>query len=225
MRARPATSPIVAAALLATGCSSERPWLSSDVATRDIAISVTARGDAAATRVEAQMVGDTRVHLVPGDRIELHAGTTALVMSEAGDGVYQAALPPGVTELEIRLERPEPDEDASLRWEMPPATSITSAPQASRGEPLTVTWTASAGPHTTTLDVSGSCLPPLSRELSVDPGSYTFQPADLMGPSAEPCEATVTLRRALNTHLSPALLRPSNLAATQIATTTFESIP
>lgn len=223
----PAMPAMVVIPVLMAGCWSEGPSVSTDVSTRDMTLQVVVRGDADRTLVHVSVVGPrSLVSLIEGDRLVARVGGAEIGMTHRpDDDSYEASLDAGVVDIGIGLQRSPPDEPAEIVIGMPPATTITIAPQASRGEPLTVTWTPSEGPHTTTLAVTGTCLPVTSRTLAVDPGTYTFLPADLAGASTETCSATVTLTRALVVQATPPPLMGTYGSATQTATTNFESTP
>lgn len=227
MRASLAAMAPAAMTLFVAGCWSELPTISSDVSTRDMTAYVIAEGDADGTTVNASLLGPkSHVILVEDDRVVLRVGDAEVGMTRRpDDDSYEARLVAGVVDLALVLQRPPPNEVAEITIGMPPATPITIAAQASRGDPLTVTWTPSEGPHTTTLSIEGTCLPPTSRVLAIDPGTYTFQPADLAGASAETCAATVTLVRMLVVQAKPPPLMHTYVSSTQTATTSFESTP
>lgn len=213
--------------LLMAGCWSESPSISSDVSTRDMTLHVLVQGDADRTLVHASLLGPRSVvSLVEGDRLVARAGGAEIGMTHRpDDDGYEASLDAGVVDIGIQIQRSLPNESAEIMVGMPPATTITISPQASRGEPLTVTWTPSEGPHTTTLGVTGTCMPVTSRILALDPGTYTFLPADLAGASTETCTATVTLTRALVVQATPPPLMRTYVSVTQTATMSFESTP
>jgi hypothetical protein len=217
---------LAASCLVLAGCLVEEPFLSTDVATRDITAAVTAEGDAQRTRVSVNLSGPGGyVRLIEADRITVRADGRETNMERREGDVYEAAVAPGAEDLAVLLDRPAPAEDAVLAFSMAPATALTAPRRATRAEPLEVSWAASEGPHTTTLAVAGSCLPAISRVLTVDVGRYVFQAADLAGESTETCEATVTLTRALVEEPVAHPLARTYVSSTQIATRAFESSP
>jgi hypothetical protein len=223
---RAAAASAVVSTLMA-GCWSELPVISSDVSTHDITAHVIAVGDADGTTVSASLLGPkSYVILVDDDRLLLRVGGAEVGMTRLPDeDAYEASLVAGAVDLELQLQRSPPNEAAEIAIGMPPATALTTVPQASRQAPITVTWTANDGPQMTTLSVSGTCLPATSRMLAIDPGTYTFLPADLAGASTETCTATVILTRALVVQATPPPLMRTYVSATQTATTSFESTP
>lgn len=218
--------PILVATLTLLGCSSEAPLLSADVSTRDMSLSASVDGDAAGTRVRVSLQGPGgAVTLVGGDRLVLRAGAREVPMTRDEQGNRVADLAPGTVGLALGLTREAPEASVDLAIPMPPLTSLVVPPSASRAAPVAIQWTPAIGPQKLTLALAGTCLPPISRPLSVDVGSYTLQPADLSGLSAETCTVTVSLTRRLDAQSTSGPLQRTILALNQVATATFESTP
>jgi hypothetical protein len=212
--------------LAVLGCSSEPPIVSSDVSTRDMSLTVYADGDAAGTHVRVTLQGPRGpVTLVDSDRLVLHAGDVGFPLARNETGFLVTDLAPGTAGLGLRIAREAPETSVDVAIPMPPLTAIDLPPSASRAAPLAVKWTPAEGPQTLTLALAGSCIPAISRPLSIDVGSYTLQPADLAGPSAETCAVTVTLTRALVEESDAPPLQHRYLSLTQVATAVLESAP
>lgn len=217
---------IVIGMLAVIGCSSEAPTVSSDVSTRDMSLSVGADGDAAGTHLRVWLGGPRGdLTLVGADRLVLRAGDTVIPMTRDAQGHPAADLAPGTVGLALRLGREAPETSVDVAIPMPPLTAITTPPTASRAAPLAVQWTPAEGRQKLTLELSGACIPAISRPLSIDVGSYTLQPADLVGPSGESCDVTMTLTRALVEQSDTPPLQHTYLSLTQVATAVFESTP
>lgn len=219
-------APILVATLTLLGCSSEAPFLSADVSTRDMSLAAYVDGDAAGTRVRVSLQGPGgAVTLVGGDRLVLRAGAREVPMTRDEQGNRVADLAPGTVGLALGLSREAPEASVDLAIPMPPLTSLVVPPSASRAAPVAIQWTPATGPQKLTLALAGTCLPPITRPLSVDVGSYTLQPADLSGPSAETCTVTVSLTRQVDEGSTIGLLQRTILKLNQVATATFESTP
>lgn len=224
MVALPRAPVLLFAAVL--GCSSEAPFLSNDVSTRDISLAVFADGDAARTHVRVSLDGPRGdVRLLGEDRLLLRAGAIEVPLGRGDAGDLEAHLAPGTVGLSLHLARGAPETSVDVAIPMPPATTITVPATASRAAPLPIMWTGAGGSHTLTLALSGTCVPAITRPLSIDVGSYTLQPADLAGFSTETCAVTITLTRALVEQGSTPPLEHTYLSLTQVMTTVFASTP
>ncbi len=212
-------------ALLA-GCWSEPPYLSTDVSTRDMAFQAEVIGDDARTTVKASLVGPGgAVRLLDGDRLSLRAEGVEVPLLKGPEGSYEATIGPGIVDLALALDRDAPDESAMLSLPMPPLSALSVDPMASRQAPLVITWTPGDGLYQSVLSVTGTCITPASRDLSVDPGTYSFQPADLASGSAETCQVTVTLQRSRQGQEEAPPLKTSYFAGSQIMIATLLSTP
>lgn len=212
-------------ALLA-GCWSEPPYLSTDVSTRDMAFQAEVLGDDARTTVKASLIGPGgAVRLLDGDRLSLRAEGVEVPLIKGSEGSFKATIGPGIVDLVLALDRDAPDESAMLSLPTPPLSALSVDPTVSRQTSLVITWTPGDGLYQSKLSVTGTCITPASRDLTIDPGTYSFQPADLASGSAETCEVTVTLQRSVQGQKEAPPLKTSNFASAQTMIATLLSTP
>jgi hypothetical protein len=185
----------LAAAL--SGCIDEASNLSTDVATADMSLYVTGEsrsdGTTLSISISSAEASAGLIRLVEGDRLRLTSPGFEVSPSRGADN-YVAVLPPDVGDWVLELERPS-DEGASVRLSVPTLSRPTAAPTFSRAEGLEVRWTPSDDTgFPVTIQLAGPCIPTVTRQLSPDPGGYTFQPADL-GVSTATCDVVLVLAR------------------------------
>jgi hypothetical protein len=238
LAARAAFGALVALAGLSAlpACSHELPTASADVATDDLSADVTVvEADGHAT-LEVVLSGPgPRVDLAPGERLVVHATTTAgaasvieLTVEPGREGsAWRADLPEFKGDLSLELIRTTDRGVDAAKLPVPPSFTVT-APSApvSRGAPLPLSWSDPGADYEVLLDVRGTCAS-WTHALSVDVGSYAIQAGLLVAPAGAPatCTLTITITRRVLSESSfggPGRLR---LSARRVRTVQVESTP
>lgn len=196
---------LCATASALAGCASLPD--STEIATRDMLITLDAADDGAGAEVKIRISsGPGAVQLTSTDSIRLTAGGTVwpLEEREEGDGlVYVAEIGLVSGDLEIDLARRHDQSAHAVASMPPPFTLATQGPSAT--QPLAITWDAGSGDYVVSLAIAGDCIGPLERTLAKDTGAYHVQLAELRhrSPSAHAtCPLQVTLTRATVTQVS-----------------------
>lgn len=189
---------LCATASALAGCASLPD--STEVATRDMSISMDAADDGAGAEVKVRISsGPGAVQLTSTDSIRLTAAGTvwSLEAREEGDDlVYVAEIGPVSGDLEIDLERRH-DQSAHAVATMPPPFTLT-AQGPSATQPLAILWDVGSGDYVVSLAIAGDCIGSLERTLAKDTGAYHVQLAELRhkSPSAPAtCPLQLTLTR------------------------------
>lgn len=206
--------------LASIACALEPPVNSTDIATSDLAFNMTLQGTPASTHLSISAFGPgPRVRLVEGDalRLETPIGTIPLAIDGHGVGLD---LPPVGGSFELVLTRP-PGRGDGIRqsFYLAPPFALRPPVTASRAQSVTFSWDRADGPHGVTISVGGECLAPITRSLSFDVGTYTFNPYELASSAAKPgtCKGTVQITKAT--------LPLTYFSAVQTTRAEFESTP
>lgn len=184
---------LAAASLLIAGCTSHAPFLSRDVATRDI--SITVAWTDGGIRATATGPGGA-ITFEDGERMYLQRGPRDIALARDGDA-WRADLGAESGVFVFALDRAW-DTSARASFEVPAPFSVTTLPAVRARDPVPIAWTPSSSGGTVTIGVEGACVAPFSRTLATDTGAYTINPGELQSkPGAAPCDVTVSVTRAL----------------------------
>jgi hypothetical protein len=205
------------AAVVLVACSTAKPIISSDISSRDTRLLPTIAANESGAFLEANLEGPSGpMTLVDGDRLVARLPNEVPLVA-LGPGTYGLDLGPVTGNIDVVLLRTH-DANVDVGIFLPAAFTLHAPTTASRSAELTLTWDASSGPYSVTLSINGTCVASVSRTLSFDSGSYTFNPSELATTVASTCTATVVMVRA-----NPANRQSSSV--TQTRTVTFESTP
>lgn len=211
-----------------SGCGSEpvQVLTTADLATSEILLAVSARGNGEAVMVSAELDstrGDTRV-LAHEDRLVASAEDAV----GQGLGAYDTSshatlLPTAKTQITLTLVRA--DEQVSADVDLPPPfTLAVPAGPVSAAAAIPLSWEAADAGDAMTLDVWGPCVAPLSRGLVSDTGSYEIQPGDLAFTQGG-CVIAVSLTRSRAAGPLALAATGSSASSAQVRTAAIEVVP
>lgn len=195
----------MASALL--GC---RETTSSEfVRTGGIAALIDVTADAAdhsKVRVELAVGGPngTLVDLDKGDKLIATAGTETKDLQSVSNGVYEGTFATGkAVELTVNFDRVEDEDAPSSKGTLPPPFNLlepASTDKLSRaGDDLVITWDPVPNVQGT-VDVSGSCIFSVTKDVSGEAGSLTLAKGEIQNlddkkPETCPLDVNISFKR------------------------------
>jgi len=163
--------------------------------------------DGSAARIRVAVLGPTgEVSLGEDDELRLEAAgeSVGLVLVDGDRPAYTAVSGSGVGDYTLSLERTDDASLLGLLIGVPPPFTLSAS--GTMAEPLQLGWDAGEGSYTTVVEVSGDCIRPLFRELSVDTGAYSIATAELSnlpGQLGVMCALEVSLTRRVTGESGP----------------------